>query len=38
VDLAGTARAVALFVEGGLLRELLERQWRPRPDGGGVYV
>lgn len=37
-DLAGTSRAVELFMQEGLLRELLERQWRPRPNGGGEYV
>lgn len=37
-DLAGTARAIEWFVADGLLRDLLEHQWRPRPDGGGVYV
>jgi hypothetical protein len=38
VDLGATARAVELFVEEGLLKDMLETIWRHRPDGGGVYV
>jgi hypothetical protein len=37
-DLAATARAVQLFVQDGMLEEMLGRLWRPRPNGGGVYV
>lgn len=37
-DLAGTARAVEHFVQEGLLRNLLDQQWRPRPEGGGAYA
>jgi hypothetical protein len=37
-DLAATARAVQYFVHEGLLAEMLERLWRPRPNSGGVYV
>jgi len=37
-DLAATARAVQVFVHDGMLEEMLGRLWRPRPDGGGVYV
>ena len=37
-DLAATARAVQLFVQDGMLEEMLGRLWRHRPDGGGVYV
>jgi len=34
VDASGTARAVRLFVERGLLTGLLDRIWRLRPDVG----
>ena len=27
-----------LFVQDGMLEEMLGRLWRPRPNGGGVYV
>jgi hypothetical protein len=37
-DLAATARAVQFFVHDGMLAGMLEQLWRPRPDGGGVYV
>jgi hypothetical protein len=37
-DLAATARAVELFVESGLLKEMLDHQWRPRPVEGGEFA
>jgi len=29
---------VQVFVQDGMLEEMLGRLWRPRPNGGGMYV